>query len=260
MHHFGAEVRRAREAAGMTQAELGDLVPCDKATVSRIEAGLTMPDKHFAGVCSAAFGNDWFTRFWGDSQEWAATFPEEFREYAEYEQQATSLWLFEHSTVTGLFQTEDYARAILERHIHVTPEQVVERLAGRMRRQAVLGRDDPPVVWALMDENVLRREIGSAKVMSVQLRHLAELAARPKVTVQLLPGTGYHVGLQGAMAMAETPDACVVNLEDFTDGRTTDSPVKVAQASERFDTLRAEAYRASESLQMIESAAEQWER
>jgi transcriptional regulator with XRE-family HTH domain len=259
MHHYGAEVRRAREAAGMTQAELGDLVPCDKATISRIEAGLTLADSHFAKVCSVAFGNEWFGRFLADSQSWDATFPAQFREYAEYEQEATSLWLFEYVTVPGLFQIEEYARAVLERHVHVTPEQVAERLAVRLARQSILDRDDPPTVWALLDENVLRREIGNAKIMSVQLKHLAAVAARPKVTIQLLPGTGYHVGLQGSMDMAETPDACVVNLEDFADGRTTDSPVTVAQASERFDTLRSEAYRASESLQMIESAAEQWE-
>lgn len=139
-----------------------------------------------------------------------------------------------------------------ERHVHVTPAEVTERLAARMARRSVLDRDSPPTLWVLLDENVLRREIGNAKITSEQLRHPAAVAARPKVTVQLLPGTGAHVGLQGAMTMAETPEACVVNLDDFTDGRTTDSPVTVAQASERFDSLRSEAYRASESLAMIE--------
>ncbi len=242
----------------MTQAELGELVPCDKATVSRIESGLTVSDGHFAVVCSTAFHNEWFSRFWADSQAWGATFPAEFREYAEYEAEATALWLFEHTMIPGLIQTEDYARAVLERHVHVTPMEVTERLGARMARQSVLNRENPPTVWALLDENVLRREVGNAKIMSEQLRHLAAVAARPKVTVQLLPGKGAHVGLQGAMNMAETPEACVVNLEDFVDGRTTDSPVAVAQASERFDTLRSEAYRASESLAMIESAAETW--
>ena len=258
MHRFGAEVSRARETAGMTQAELGDLVPCDKGTVSRTEGGLTVPDKHFAEVCSAALHNEWFTRFWAGSRTWDATFPTEFREYAEYEAEATSLWLFEHTMIPGLIQTEDYARAVLERHVHVTPAEVTERLAARMARQSILNRDNPPTLWVLLDEDVLRREMGNAKIMSEQLRHLAAVAARPKVTIQLLPGKGAHVGLQGAMNMAETPEACVVNLEDFTDGRTTDSPVKVAQASERFDMLRSEAYRASESLAMIESAAETW--
>jgi hypothetical protein len=58
--------------------------------------------------------------------------------------------------------------------------------------------------------------------------------------------------------MAETPDACVVNLEDFADGRTTDSPIIVAQVNERFDTLRSDAYRRSESLTMLEESAERW--
>jgi transcriptional regulator with XRE-family HTH domain len=258
MHHFGAEVRRARESAAMTQSELGDLVPVDKATVSRIEAGLTVPDAHFAEVCAAAFRNDWFTRFWHDSQTWDATFPAQFREFAEYELEATSLWLFEHTLMPGLLQTEEYARAVLERHPHVTADEVAERVAARMARQSVLDRETPPLVYVLLDENVLRREVGNAKIMHDAVSHLAALAARPRLTVQLLPGTGAHAGLQGAMAMAETPDASVVNLEDFTDGRTTDSPALVGQASERFDTLRSDAYRRSESLDMIESAAEQW--
>ncbi|HEY0935144.1 MAG TPA: Scr1 family TA system antitoxin-like transcriptional regulator [Trebonia sp.] len=116
----------------------------------------------------------------------------------------------------------------------------------------------PPIVYILLDENVLRREVGDAKIMSEALDHLAALAARPRISVQTLPGKGAHAGLQGAIALAETPGAVVVNLEDFTDGRTTDSPVTVARASERLDTLRSDAYRASESLTMIEKAAEQW--
>jgi len=86
--------------------------PSASGSASRIEAGLAVPDQHFADVCAAAFRNQWFSRFWADSQEWGATFPAEFREFAEYEAEATTLWLFEHSWVPGLLQTEDYARAV----------------------------------------------------------------------------------------------------------------------------------------------------
>jgi hypothetical protein len=140
----------------------------------------------------------------------------------------------------------------------VTPDQVTERVAARIARQSVLDRDRPPRFWVLLDENVLHREIGGAKLMHEQLCHLAGMAARPNVTVQLLSRTGMHPGLQGAFVMAETPDTVVVNLEDFTDGRTTDSPVIVAGASERFEWLRTEAFKGSESLMMIERAAEEW--
>lgn len=77
MHFFGAEVRRVREAAGMSGAELGALVPCDKATVSRVENGLTVPDEAFPIACDAAFPQmgGWFTRFYNDSQVWGEAFP-----------------------------------------------------------------------------------------------------------------------------------------------------------------------------------------
>jgi hypothetical protein len=184
--------------------------------------------------------------------------PAEFRAFAEYESEATSLWLFEHSLIPGLLQTEDYARAVLERHPHVTPEEVAERVSARLARQSVLTRDSPPRVYVLLDENVLRREIGGPQIMAQAVGHLAALAARPRVTVQLLPGTGAHPGLSGSVAMAETPDAQVVHVEGFTGGVTTDAPGTVGETVERLDTLRAYAFRRSESLRMIEQAADIW--
>ena len=111
MHFFGAEVRRAREAAGMSGAELGALVPCDKATVSRVENGLTVPDEAFPIACDAAFPQmgGWFTRFYNDSQVWGEAFPLAFREFADHEKEATALRWWEHSLVPGLLQTEDQA-------------------------------------------------------------------------------------------------------------------------------------------------------
>jgi DNA-binding XRE family transcriptional regulator len=173
--HFGSEVRHARETAGMTQSQLGALVPCDKATVSRTEVGMTPPTEPFARACDTAFPQmgDWFTRFWKDSQAWTGAFPAAFGDFASYEVEAVTLWTFEHTLMPGLLQTEDYARAVLERHPYVTPGQVAERVAARMARQTVLDHDRPPRFWVLLDENVLRREMGGAKVMHEQLCHLA---------------------------------------------------------------------------------------
>src|SRR6185437_5967725 len=146
-HFFGAEVRRAREAAGMTQTDLGHLVPCDKSTVSRVEAGLAQPDQTFAVVCDAAFPamGGFFTRFYNHSRSWGESFTVAFGEFAAYEAEAVALWSFEHSLFPGLLQTEDYARAILERHPNVTPDQVAERVTRRIARQSVLERGEPPV-------------------------------------------------------------------------------------------------------------------
>jgi transcriptional regulator with XRE-family HTH domain len=260
MHHFGSEVRRARETVGMTQSELGALVPCDKSAVSRVEAGLVAPDESFARACDAAFPQmgGWFIRFWKDSQTWGAVFPPSLREFAAYEAEAVALWWFEHTLMPGLLQTEDYARAVLERHPNVTPEQVTERVAARIARQAVLDRDNPPRFWVLLDENVLHREIGGKKIMHDQLCHLADMAARPRTTVQVIPRVGAHVGLSGAFGIAETPDTHIAYLDHIADAMTTDSPAIVAMVSERFDVLRSEAYRRSESLTLIEEMAEKW--
>jgi transcriptional regulator with XRE-family HTH domain len=259
-HFFGSEVRRAREAAGMPQSELGALVPCDKSVVSRIEAGLVQADEAFARACDVSFPQlgGFFMRFWKDCQTWCAAFPAAFREFAAYEAEALSIWTFQHSLVPGLLQTEGYAHAVLERHPNVTSEQVAERLSARLARQSVLKRTDPPLLWVLLDENVLHRYVGGATIMQDQMAHLAAMAQRPNTTVQLIPREEAHVGLTGAFSMVETADAFVAHLEHITDGLMTDSPAIVAHASTRFDALKADAYRRSESLTLIEEVAEKW--
>jgi hypothetical protein len=244
----------------MTQTELGELVPCDKSTVSRIEASLVQADQAFARACDVAFPhlNGFFARFWKDCQTWGAAFPAAFREFAAYEAEAVAIWTFQHSLVPGLLQTEDYARAVLERHPNVTSEQVAERVAARLARQSVLERTDPPLFWVVLDENVLHRRVGGATVMQEQMAHLAAMARRPNITVQVIPREGAHVGLMGACDIAETPDVLMAHLEHISEGMTTDGPAIVALASMRFDSLKADAYRRSESLTLIEEMAEKW--
>jgi hypothetical protein len=149
---------------------------------------------------------------------------------------------------------------VLSRHPHVTSDQVAERVAARLKRQEALDGPDAPVFWVLMDESILYREIGSPKIMSDQLDKLAGMAKRATVTVQLVLGKGAHIGMMGAFILAGTPDANVVYLDHFADGMTTDSPAIVATVSMRFDVLRTEALRGSESLEIIEAAAEKWKK
>jgi Domain of unknown function (DUF5753) len=244
----------------MPQAGLGALVPCDKSVVSRIEAGLVQADEAFARTCDVAFPHldGFFIRFWKNCQSWSAAFPAAFREFAAYEAEALTIWTFQHSLVPGLLQTEGYASAVLERHPNVTSEQIAERLAARLARQSVLERSDPPLLWVLLDENVLHRQVGGATIMQDQMMRLEAAARRPNITVQLIPREEVHVGLTGAFSMAETADTFVAHLEHIADGLITDSPAIVAQASTRFDALKANAYRRSESLTLIEEMAEKW--
>lgn len=260
-HFFGSEVRRAREVVGMSQTELGDLVPCDKATVSRIEAGLAQPDEAFARACDAAFPrlDGWFTRFHAGSRTWGEAFPPAFRPFAACEAEAVALRWFEHSLVPGLLQTEDYVRAVLEKHPNSTRDQIEERVAARLARQTVLDRADPPLLWVLLDETVLHREIGGVKIMQEQLLHLANLAQRPNVTIQVISRIGAHPGPSGAFGIAEMIDRhSVVYLETAADGQTVEDPRTVANIELRWDTLRTEAFKGTDSLNLIESAADTW--
>jgi hypothetical protein len=179
-------------------------------------------------------------------------FPASFRSFAPHEAEATALYTFEHSVIPGLLQTEAYARAILETHPDVTEDVVSERLTGRLSRQAILDRDDPPppVVCALIDQSALNREIGGPAAMS----------RRPNITVQVIPNTGAHLGLLGAFTVADLGGSPgIVNLEDIADGRVTEDAATVSMVALRFHTLRGDALSKGASRDLIEGVIqERW--
>jgi hypothetical protein len=181
-HFFGAEVRRAREAAGMTLADLGAVVPRDASTVSRVESGLLNPTERFSHACDESFPQmgGWFTRFYNDSRRWDGPYPRWFADWVDAEGRATVVRWWEPLLVPGLLQTPEYARALFNAWQTTGTDDEVENLVtARIDRQRIFDRPKPPSLWALLDEGVLRRSIGGAKVMHDQLAHLAELAERP---------------------------------------------------------------------------------
>jgi hypothetical protein len=133
--------------------------------------------------------------------------------------------------------------------------QLLELLA----RQVIVDRDDPPPpLWVLLDEHVLTREIGGPKVMHDQLAHLAEMARRPNITVQVIPGLGAHPGLLGAFAIAEVAGLpAIVYLETAHDGQTLEDPDVAAAMTLRFDALRTDALTGRASLSLIEKVTEE---
>jgi transcriptional regulator with XRE-family HTH domain len=261
LHFFGSEVRRARTATGMTLAGLAVMVPCDQSTVSRIESGLLMPDLRFARACDEAFphSDGWFTRFFCEAREWGEAFPREFRSFAQDEAEATALYVFEHAFIPGLLQTEDYARAVLSRHPVTSDDQVAERVKARLARQAVLMRADPPLLWSVIDEYALRRVADNSEVMRGQLAHLAQMARRPAITVQVL-AADVHIGLQGAFNVAEIAGSSspgTAYLEDAADGRIIQDAAAVGRLAVRFRHLQSEAMGPAASIDLIEQIAGQ---
>jgi transcriptional regulator with XRE-family HTH domain len=254
VRYFGQQVRRARRAAGWTLREFGQRIGYDPGQISRIENGRRPPTELFARMCDQAFPDrdGWFGEFYAESRTWIAT-PPWFRSWVQHEQKAPALRIWQPSILSGLLQTEDYARAILAVYPGVTDEQISERLTARLARQAILTRDDPPAAWFLVDEAALRRYIKSADVMAAQLAHLAGLARLPNVTIQVLPDIA-HAGVLGGFAVAER----AAYIETAVAGQVFEDADIITSLITQFDTLRNEALRRSESLALIERMCEQW--
>jgi hypothetical protein len=140
-------------------------------------------------------------------QGYADVVPGWMQPFLDLEEAADLIRTYEVQYVPGLFQTEDYVRAVITLGHRDVPADVVERRVGmRIARQRILTRPEPPKLWVVVDEAALRRPIGGSKVMRAQLKHLASVAARPNVTLQVLPfASGGHATGGGAFSILRFP-------------------------------------------------------
>ena len=249
--HFGKQVKKERLARGWSLPYLEEFTGIDAGHWSRIERGVRPPTELIAAKCDEAFPErrGWFGEYYSDSRSWA---PPGFRSWTEELDNASSLRDWCPSIITGPLQTEDYARVLLSVHPDVTDEVISTRLSGRMTHQKRLFARDVPTLF-LIDQLALYRLVGSIEIMAVQLRHLVQMASRPRVTIQVVPAVAvpsvaHGISLTDCAAYSETS----VNGNVWSDEETRSSLGRV------FDTLRSEAWRASESLVLINEASELW--
>jgi transcriptional regulator with XRE-family HTH domain len=264
-HHLGAEIRRAREEASMSQAQLAKITGHDRTYVTKVERGDIDPSDKFVEACDRAFPSrqGWFTRFWLDYHEWVHTYKPWFHGWVEkFERQAVILREWEPLLVPGPLQTRDYAHAILSSWRRHDGDTVEENLTARIDRQCIMDRSDPPDLRILLDESVLWREVGSASVTHAEFRHVLDMAGRPNVSVQVVPASArVYLGLAGAFAVATLTDGSQgAYLETGIRGMTVVDAELVAQAAQMFDDLRDEALSRSNSRGVIGEAAAEWER
>jgi transcriptional regulator with XRE-family HTH domain len=258
---FGAELRRARNEAGLSQEQLGQRIGYSGTMVGKIETGERAPSEDLAEHCDEALGTKGLlVRIYDLARRWDGGYPSWFAGWMDRERTATSLCWWEQSLVPGLVQTTDYARAILRVGVHSTEDELEEMVSARMERQAIFGRPNPPSLWVIIDEGVLHRRIGSAKIMHDQVSHLADLAARPTITIQVVSyAVGAHVGLLGGFAIASGNGADTVYMESPDEGQTTELPSVVAKLTQTFNILRGEALSQEASRELIMKVAEeQW--
>jgi transcriptional regulator with XRE-family HTH domain len=255
--HFGRQLHKERVARGWSLREFAERTGLNPGHVSRIETGKRPPTANVAAACDAVFAErkGWFTEYYEELRGWSEV-PAAFRDWSELEQNAVRLCDWFPSIVSGLLQTEDYARALIAAAVPVTTaELAAARLAARMERQRrVLMRDDPPRAWFVIDELSLYRLIGSPQVMAAQLRRLLEVAAMPTATVQVLPAIAHTANASGFIIA----DEAAAYAEHVAGGFVYTDEHTVSGLELRFDTLRGECYRVSESAALLERICEQW--
>jgi hypothetical protein len=251
--HFGRQMKKERLAHGWGLDELSRRTGINPGHLSRIENGRRPPTETLADACDAAFPErrGWFREYFEDSRAWT---PPGFRSWPEYEDKAAHLSDWSPGVVTGMLQTECYARSMLSTLPGATAEAVAARLANRMERQRrVLYRDDPPSACYVVDHTALYRCVGSAEVMAAQMSQLLAVAAMPNVTLQVLPATA-HPATQSGFMVADA----AAYAEHVAGGYVYTDEETVSGLARLFDTLRGECYRVSESLAIIGRAGELW--
>lgn len=251
--HFGRQMRKERLAHGWSLREFCARTGIDIGYASRIENGKQPPSEKVADACDLVFPERkrWFREYYEDSKTWT---PAAFRNWAEYEDRATTLRVWMPGILSGLLQPERYARVMSSVYPGVPDEVVNARVANRMQRQQrVLFRPSPPDAHIVLDEAALYRRIGSAEIMAEAMGHLLEVADLDYVRLQVMPAIEHPCNESELLI---TDDA--VYTESLMGGGVHTSPEAVHRMGRLFDTLVGECYRVSESRLLLERMHDTW--
>ncbi|MER7944890.1 helix-turn-helix domain-containing protein [Streptomyces sp. NPDC094473] len=271
---LGEELRGLRTTSGLTSREAAAMLGWHQSKVSRIETGASgvtpgdvtrlldaygVDDRQLRSLLQALAGS----AGGGGSGWWHAyrgLIPPQYRDFISLESQADAARTLETSVVPGLLQTADYARAVTRSSLDgLPPAQLDSLVEVRLARQSVLHAPRPLRLSAVLDEAVIRREVGGPRVMGEQLRHLAQAAQLPHVTLQLLPfEAGSYIGLSGPFVIFSFPntsDLNVVVLDHLTSSLYLERKEDLEAYSSAFRTMQAHALSPERSLDLIAAVA-----
>lgn len=257
---LGAELRHAREKAGLSQEELGQRLFVSGSFVGQLEAGTRRMQPEYARLLDEVLGTEnFFQRNCAASAK--SQYPEHFAEAAEAEAEATEIREYAPLLIPGLLQTPAYARAVCRAYQPTAKEEKIEELvAARVDRAQILGDPTAPLLWAVIDEAALRRVAGGREVMAEALLHLAELARRGRAIVQVLPfEAGAHSAMEGSLKLMDFEDAPpLVYFEGVGTGRLEDDPAIVKHQRFTYQLLTAYALSPQNSLALIDAMAQDY--
>ncbi|MET8278473.1 helix-turn-helix transcriptional regulator [Micromonospora sp. NPDC005174] len=270
---LGEQLSALREGARVSQSQIADRLGCSVSKIQKIEAGevgvvraelelmLTTYD-----VADEQLRTELYAlQKLGKQRGWWSKFgavPAPFATFLGIESAATRIRAYEPMVIHGLLQTEEYARAIAGTVALIADDGQRERQVRiRMERQEKLLGDDPPEIWAILDESVLRREVGGSHVMAAQLKHL--LAMPQWITVQVVPfKNGGYPGTRGAMTIFDFDDRLhspVVYVECQAGNLYLEKADDLDRCNLAYNHMTASALSKQESARLIEAVAHQYE-
>lgn len=258
---LGAELRHRRERAGLSQTELGAPLFVSGSFIGQLESGVRRMQMDQAEKFDEILGADgFFVRNCAALKK--SKYPEHFAEAAEAEARAEAIREYAPQLIPGLLQTEAYARGVFRSGLPTAAECVIDELvAARLERTQLLADPTQPMLWVVLDEAVLRRQVGGPEAMAAALRHIAGLMTQHRIIVQVLPfSAGAHMALEGSLKLMAFPDAPpLAYLEGLGTGQLQDDPAAVRHYELTYDLVVASAISPTMSLALIESVAEDYE-
>ncbi|MEV0455107.1 helix-turn-helix domain-containing protein [Catellatospora methionotrophica] len=265
------ELRRLREAAGMTCEEVARQLECTASRISKIEGGRLgirpgdvreLLDIYKISGAEAdrlvLLAREARKRGWWHVYNDVTS--DAFRTFVGLETEASSITSYEAHYIPGLLQTEDYARELfLAARPTLDPERVARRTELRMARQQLLTQASPPDLWVVLDEAVLRRRTGRPDVMRAQLEHLLLSGDLPNVTIQVVTfEAGFHYGMGSGFTIFQFPDPLdesVAYTENIAGAMFMEDKAEISRYSMAFNHLRSAALSDSRSKQLVSDVA-----
>lgn len=270
---LGMELRRLRDAAGKGQQEAGDWLDIAATAISKMETGKQRVTSAYLRALLQLYGvgsphSEALERLRRESSQrgwWAAygdTVPHWFADYVGMEAAAAEAWTYESEFIPGLLQTPQYTEAISVALNPTRTQEETQRVVQlRAERQKRLASDEPIILRAVINEAALRREVGSAQVMSAQAARIIEVVTNlPNVTVQILPfSAGAHRGMRGPFTALRFPQEPMntVYLELYGAAYYVEAPAEIERYAKRFEEIASLALDAERTVELLTQVAEE---
>ncbi|MYR00579.1 MULTISPECIES: helix-turn-helix transcriptional regulator [unclassified Streptomyces] len=251
---FGRVLKRLRVQAGMERAELGRRTGYSAATITSYEVGRRIPNAKFIRQADEVLGAGGLLIDFIEDME-RAQYPTYFRDAAALEKQAVALHVFAVQAVPGLLQTEEYAQAVFTMWRPMLDEETIEqRVAARLARQEIFTRKPAPTVTFVMEEAVVRRQLGGLGVWRGQLEQILLVGQRRNVEIQVMPyAREEHAALSGNFTLIETGKGRrIAYVPAYKVSRLVTDRSTVREVEEKYGLLRAQALPPRESLAFVE--------